>query len=192
MFSEENPPNIFKHPVIVSLDFICQSVENNPTEYIYSQEFLVFFNTIAGQCRTNPWPAVLDWPWCRNADAELKKLTASKSADVRLTFIRHSGIYMWFSTSYSKNKPATATYGCAGYITFTTTPFRKEYVLCRTWVYSFSPPAVQGVYIFFHHQQYRRAVQCVPLSTARHTEVQGVFLSATSSVKCEHAGCTFV
>ncbi len=41
---------------------------------------------IAGQCRTNPWPAVPDWPWCRNADAGLKKLTTG------LTFLWHSGI----------------------------------------------------------------------------------------------------
>ncbi len=26
------------------------------------------WNSIAGQCRTNLWPAVPDWPWCRNAD----------------------------------------------------------------------------------------------------------------------------
>ncbi len=32
----------------------------------------------AGQCRTNPWPAVPDWPGCR--------LTAGKNADTGLTF----------------------------------------------------------------------------------------------------------
>ncbi len=25
----------------------------------------------AGQCRTYPWPAIPEWPWCRNADAGL-------------------------------------------------------------------------------------------------------------------------
>ncbi len=46
--------------------------------------------------QTNPWPAVPDWPWCWNADAGLKKLTAGKNTHAGLTFLRHSGIYIWF------------------------------------------------------------------------------------------------
>ena len=37
------------YAVIVSGDFICQSVENHPTEYVhimYSQDICIFFNTI--------------------------------------------------------------------------------------------------------------------------------------------------
>ncbi len=50
---------------------------------------------IAGQCRTNNlWPAVLDRPWCRNADAGLTQLTIRKNADAGQTLSRHSGIYM--------------------------------------------------------------------------------------------------
>ncbi len=55
-----------------------------------------FVTVIAGQCRTNPWPAVSDWTWCRNADAGLKKLIACKIADAGLNFLRHSRIYIWF------------------------------------------------------------------------------------------------
>ncbi len=40
----------------------------------------------AGKCRTNPWPAVPDWPWCQNANAGLTKLTIGKSANAGLTF----------------------------------------------------------------------------------------------------------
>ncbi len=45
------------------------------------------FNKIskAGHCRTNPWPAVTDWPWCRNADTGLTHLTTGKYSDARLT-----------------------------------------------------------------------------------------------------------
>ncbi len=32
----------------------------------------------AGQCQTNPRPAVSDWPWCRNADARLTQMTTGK------------------------------------------------------------------------------------------------------------------
>jgi hypothetical protein len=54
-------------------------------------------NTIVGQCRTNPWPAVpvLEWTWCRNADAGLTQLTNRKNGDAGLTFSAvfwHSGI----------------------------------------------------------------------------------------------------
>jgi hypothetical protein len=48
---------------------------------------VIRFNKIskAGHCRTNPWPAVTDWPWCRNADTGLTHLTTGKYADARLT-----------------------------------------------------------------------------------------------------------
>jgi hypothetical protein len=74
--------------------------------------------TIAGQCRTNLWKAVLDWPWCWNADAGLKKLTAGKNADAGLTFLQHSGIYLWFFNIMQHLTPAAAVYWHAGYITF--------------------------------------------------------------------------
>ncbi len=47
---------------------------------------------IVGQWRTNPWPAVQDWPWCRNADAGLTQLTTGKNADAGLAFFRHPGV----------------------------------------------------------------------------------------------------
>ncbi len=187
-----------QYRVIVSLDFICQSFENH--EYIYSQDIHVFFNTIAGQCRTNLWPAVPHRPWCRNAHRfyhkrmylnvfnlqflqtffGLKKLTASKSADVRLTFVRHSGIYMWFSASYSKNKSAA----CSRLWMYSVYHFHHHPLLpevCtvqnqNVFLSSASRMDVLGVYI---STSISIDVQCVPLSTARSIDVQSVFLSAT-------------
>jgi len=55
-------------------------------------------NGIAGQCRTNPWPALPEWTWCRNADAglrQLSELTTGRNTVAGLTFLRHSGIYIW-------------------------------------------------------------------------------------------------
>jgi hypothetical protein len=46
----------------------------------------------AGQCRTNQWPAVPDWPCFRNSDAGLTLLTTGKNADAELTFSQHSAI----------------------------------------------------------------------------------------------------
>ncbi len=40
----------------------------------------------AGQCRTNLWPTVPDWPWCRNTDAGLTQLNIGENADAGLTF----------------------------------------------------------------------------------------------------------
>jgi hypothetical protein len=40
---------------------------------------------------------------CRNADAGLKQLITGRNVDGGLTFFRHSGIFLYFSTSYSKN-----------------------------------------------------------------------------------------
>ncbi len=31
---------------------------------------IIWTMDIAGHCRTNPWPAVPDWPCCRNADGK--------------------------------------------------------------------------------------------------------------------------
>ncbi len=53
-------------------------------------------NAIAGLCRSIPWPAIPDWPWCQNADAVLRMSTVGKNPDVRRTFFRHSSIYMIF------------------------------------------------------------------------------------------------
>ncbi len=39
---------------------------------------------IAGQCRTNPWPAVLEWSGCRNANVGLTQFTNRKNT--ALTF----------------------------------------------------------------------------------------------------------
>jgi hypothetical protein len=53
---------------------------------------LFLYSIKAGQCRTNPWPAVPDWPWCRNADAGFTQLTAGQNADAGLscfTVFRH-------------------------------------------------------------------------------------------------------
>jgi hypothetical protein len=53
-------------------------------------------NCISGQCRTNPWPAVEDWPWCRTTNAGLTQLNTRKKDVARLTFFLHSGIYLLF------------------------------------------------------------------------------------------------
>ncbi len=39
-------------------------------------------------------------PWCRNADAGLRQLTPGRNADSGLTFLWHSGIYIWYIYSY--------------------------------------------------------------------------------------------
>ncbi len=44
VLSEENPPSEFNHAVFVSGNFIRQSVENHPTEYIYSQDTRVYLD----------------------------------------------------------------------------------------------------------------------------------------------------
>ncbi len=68
-------------------------------EYFFSNFRYCIFSVclihIAGQCRSIPWPAVPDWPWCRNADAGLTQLTYGKNAHAGLTFFRHSGIYKY-------------------------------------------------------------------------------------------------
>jgi hypothetical protein len=54
----------------------------------------ICFLRIAGHYRTNPWPAVPDWSWCRNADAGLMLRTNGKTNDAGLTFspvFRHFG-----------------------------------------------------------------------------------------------------
>ncbi len=53
-------------------------------------------NYIAGQWRTNPWPVVEDWPWCRTTDAGLTQPNTRKKDVARLTFFLHSGIYLLF------------------------------------------------------------------------------------------------
>jgi hypothetical protein len=42
---------------------------------------------MCGECRTNPWPAVLNWPLCRNSDSGLPLLNTGKNADAGLTFL---------------------------------------------------------------------------------------------------------
>ncbi len=70
----------------------------------YENRFLVKkrMGVMAGQCRTDPWPAVPDWSWWLNADAGLKKLTGGKNANAGLTFSEIPFTYD-FSTSYSTN-----------------------------------------------------------------------------------------
>ncbi len=51
---------------------------------------------VAGQCRTNPWPAYQTEPWCWNAYDGQRQLTARRNTDAGLAFLRHSGIYIWF------------------------------------------------------------------------------------------------
>jgi hypothetical protein len=44
----------------------------------------------------NPWPAVPDWPWCRNADAGLSIINLRKTNNAGLSFlsaVRHSCIH---------------------------------------------------------------------------------------------------
>jgi hypothetical protein len=38
---------------------------------LYNILFFVCLNIKAGQCRSIPWQAVPDWPWCQTAEAEL-------------------------------------------------------------------------------------------------------------------------
>ncbi len=112
-----------KHPVIVSLNFICHSVENHLTEYIYGQDIPVFFNTIAGQCLTNPWPAVPDCK-CRCQ-----------------TFIRHLHVNFRHQTALS---PASSM-DVLGVFLSTTSSIDVQCVPPEVWtrrVYSFLPPTV--------------------------------------------------
>ncbi len=40
---------------------------------------LILGTSIAGHYRTNPWVAVPDWPWCRNADAGLSVVNLTEN-----------------------------------------------------------------------------------------------------------------
>ncbi len=108
--------------------------------------------SIARQCRTNPWPAVPDWPWCRNANAVLKQLTNGNNADAVLTFFpafRH--LVMILSTSYIKGTPAAAVYGRAG-------------------AYYFPPPAVGSAWCIPNHVHNVFLMQLVRYRNAQKVE----------------------
>ncbi len=71
--------------------------------------------TINGQCQTNPWWAVPDWPWYRNADAGLKKLTVVKNSDARLTFLRHLHMIFQHHTELHNNTSSSRLWMCRVY-----------------------------------------------------------------------------
>ncbi len=60
----------------------------SPLSSRYLPYLYLLTTVIAGQCRTNLWPVVPDWPWCRNAGAELRQLTNRRYADDGLIFFR--------------------------------------------------------------------------------------------------------
>ncbi len=72
---------------------------------------------IAGKCRTNPWPALPDWPRCRNADARLTQPITGQNADAGLFFFlafRH--LYMIYQHHKASLKLSEAAYGRGGWI----------------------------------------------------------------------------
>jgi hypothetical protein len=143
----------------------------------------VNYKDIAGQCRTNLWPAVTEWPWCRNTDTWLTQMNTSENADAGLTFFRHSGISAFaskvikvrFHHQQSVNVgvyPFPSTAGCEreGCIPF----HQQQGVNVR--VYPFPPPAGcerEGVFI--------STVNCVDTRVYHQCGRKGVSLSATSS-----------
>jgi hypothetical protein len=64
---------------------------------------------IAGQCRTNPCPAVPDWPWCRNADAGLSQSNTGRNADAETTFFP-AFLLMIFQHHITSITPAAVVY----------------------------------------------------------------------------------
>ncbi len=59
---------------------------------------LTYGNTIAGQCRTNPWPAVPDWTLMPECRCRTEAADYRKKCRCRTNFFpafRHSVIYLW-------------------------------------------------------------------------------------------------
>jgi hypothetical protein len=75
-----------------------------------------WFSTIAWHYRTNPWSAVPDWRWCRNADAGLTRQTNGKTNDAGLTFtaaFRYSAFILltsWKTASMSCTASASHSF----------------------------------------------------------------------------------
>jgi hypothetical protein len=96
----------------------------------------VNYKDIAGQCRTNLWPAVTEWPWCRNTDTGLTQMNTSENADAGLTFFRHSGISAFAYIRLKRYVSATSrvrTWGCI--------PYTMHQQVVNVRVYPFPPPA---------------------------------------------------
>ncbi len=129
---------------------------------------------MAGQCRTNPWPAVPGWSWCRNAAAGLTQLTTGKNADAELTFpgiltLRHWRCLRFHRTlcgheGYSFLQSTLWTWG---YI-----PFYHQQGLDCGWS--------EGVSLFHSRQSKHEGVS---LFHSRQSKHEGVSLFSTSSVE---------
>ncbi len=101
----------------------------------------------AGQCRTNPWPAVSAWPCCRNPHAGLRLLTTGRNADAGLTsppiitVFRH--LLMNFQHHIARITTSAAVCGRGEWITF----YRQQYGRAA-WVYLFPPPLVWSCRVY--------------------------------------------
>jgi hypothetical protein len=100
---------------------------------------------------------VPDWPWCRNADSGLRKLTTGRNADDGLTFFRH--LILIFQNHIARIKLSAAVYKCAGCTTFHYLQLRRV---------SLSPPPTPAVPM---------DVQGVSLSSTYSLDVQWISLS---------------
>jgi hypothetical protein len=53
---------------------------------------ITYVNIIAGQCRTNPWPAVPDWTLMPECQCRIEAADYRKKCRCRTNFFQHSGI----------------------------------------------------------------------------------------------------
>ncbi len=91
---------------------------------------------------------VPDWPWCRNADDGLRKLTTCRHADAWLTFLWHSDTGIYFNIIWHQH----VIYGQAGCIAFHYLQFK-----CAEGIAFHRKQYGRAGCIHFHCQQYGRA-----------------------------------
>ncbi len=96
---------------------------------------------IAGQCRTNPWPAVPDWTLMPECRYRTKAADYRKKCRCRTSFSpAFWHLHMIFQYHITRITQSAAVYGRAGCVPFTTNNTSSMDVTRR--VYSFPQPAV--------------------------------------------------
>ncbi len=103
--------------------------------------------TIAGQCRTIPWPAVPDWPLMPECRCRTEAVDYRKKCRCRINFFpafQHSGIYIWFFQHHIS--PAAAVYGRSGCATFHSLLFGRAVCILFHQQYG------RSGFISFHHR----------------------------------------
>ncbi len=126
---------------------------------------------IAGQCQTNPLPAVPDGPWCLNANAGLRQLTTIRNASSpEFQHLPHLIFqHLIFQFTLARITPA---------------------VLWTCRVYHFPLPAVWRCswHFFSTINTINMDMHGVSVSTTSSNDVQGVSLSTASSIDVDVQG----